>query len=140
MTFLASLPTFNAVMNSASFFCLVLGYYLIKKGNKEAHKKCMLTALCCSAVFLASYLYYHYHFPTKKFPDIGLVKTIYLTILLTHTILAVAMLPFIFNTFRLAFKANWPLHKKWARWTFPIWSYVSFTGVVIYLMLYHWFA
>lgn len=137
---LQQIPTINACLNSLSFLCLVLGYGAIRKGHKDLHKKLMVSALFFSSLFLSFYLYYHYHFPTKKFPDLGFVKTIYLTILLTHTVLAVVMLPLIFITFRNAFKGNFVLHRKWARRAFPIWTYVSATGVLIYFMLYHWFV
>ncbi len=140
MELLSVLPTFNACMNATSFFCLLSGYWAIKAGRKELHKSLMLAALAASAIFLMSYLYYHFHFPTKKFPELGAIKTIYLCILLTHTVLAVAMLPLILNTFRHAFAQRWDLHMKWARWAFPIWCYVSSTGVLIYFMLYQWFV
>ena len=140
MQLLPHLPAFNACMNATSFLCLLAGFVAIKQGKREVHKALMLSALCASAIFLTSYLYYHFHFPTKSFPDIGVIKTMYLSMLLTHTILAVVMLPLIFTTFRHAFSQRWEQHKKWARWTFPIWCYVSFTGVLIYFMLYQWFA
>ncbi len=136
---LSALPTFNACMNASSFTCLMVGYWAIKKGKHELHRNLMITALAFSSIFLASYLYYHFHFPTKKFPDLGWIKKLYLVILLTHTVLAVVMLPLILQTFRNAFAARWEKHKKYARWAFPIWSYVSATGVLIYFMLYLWF-
>jgi len=120
---------------------LLAGFYFIKiKHNKEAHKKSMITAFLCSTCFLVGYLYYHLNFDAKKFPDIGLIKKLYLTMLASHVILAVVMLPLIIATFVLAFKAKWKTHKKLGRITFPIWLYVSFTGVLIYILLYHVFA
>lgn len=134
------IPTLNACLNFLSFSFLICGFIAIKKGKKDTHKKLMISALISSTTFLGFYLYYHYHFPTKHFPDLGWIKILYITILLTHTVLAVVMLPMIFITFRHAFKSNFILHRKWARRTFPIWSYVSATGVIIYLMLYQLFS
>jgi len=136
---IALFPSLNACLNGLSAILLLSGYIAIKKGHKDLHKKLMISALATSTIFLGCYLFYHYHAGSKKFPDIGLIRNIYLGILLTHTILAVVMLPFIFLTFMHAFKQNWVTHKKWARITFPIWFYVSLTGVVIYFMLYQWF-
>ncbi len=137
---IAFIPTLNACLNFLSFVLLIAGFISIKVGKKEQHKRLMISALISSSTFLVFYLYYHYHFPVKKFPELGWIKTLYLTILLTHTVLAVVMLPMIFITFRCAFSGNFVLHKKWARRTFPIWSYVSATGVIIYLMLYQLFS
>ncbi|MBL7665600.1 MAG: DUF420 domain-containing protein [Bacteriovoracaceae bacterium] len=138
---LSQLPSINAGLNSLATFLLLLGYWAIKQNpqKKELHKFSMIAALAVSSLFLACYLYYHFHFPTKRFPDLGWIKTAYLTMLFTHIVLAVAMLPLIFLTFKRAFKADWIGHKKIARITYPIWLYVSFTGVLIYLMLYQWF-
>ncbi len=134
------IPALNATFNSLATLCLMTGFIAIKKGNKELHKKLMITALGFSALFLGFYLYYHYHVPSKKFPDLGMIKTIYLIVLFSHIVLAVGMLPLIFKTFYHAFKQQWEKHKKIAKITFPIWMYVSITGVWIYLMLYHWYA
>lgn len=100
----------------------------------------MLGALIVSTAFLTSYLYYHFHVPATKFPDLGWIKIAYLIMLFTHIVLAVAMLPMIVMTFFYALKNKTEKHKKIARKTFPIWLYVSVTGVVIYFMLYHWFT
>ena len=137
---LQDLPGINAVLNSLSAISLVLGYIFIRKKNIEAHKRAMLCALGFSAIFLTSYLIYHFNFPTKKFPDLGVIKTIYLVILFTHIELAVLMLPLIFRTFYLGFKNELHKHKWIAKITLPIWLYVSVTGVFIYFMLYHWFT
>ncbi len=134
------LPSLNAVLNSISSLLLFTGYWAIKNKKESLHKKLMCAAFVVSSLFLASYLYYHFHFPVKKFPDLGWIKIIYLSILFTHIILAVVMLPMIFVTFKRAFKGEREAHKKLARWTFPVWAYVSVTGVIIYFMLYHWFA
>lgn len=99
----------------------------------------MIAALAVSTAFLTSYLIYHYHVPSKKFPDLGFIKTIYLLILIPHIILAVVMVPMILKTFWHAYKQEWEKHKKIARITFPIWMYVSVTGVIVYFMLYQWY-
>lgn len=134
------LPTLNATLNAIAAFFLLTGFISIKRGHKELHKKLMSLALVMSALFLTSYLFYHYHVPSKKFPDLGWIKTLYLFILIPHVILAVVMVPMILKTFWHAYKQEWEKHKKIARLTFPIWMYVSVTGVVVYLMLYQWFA
>jgi putative membrane protein len=136
---LSELPALNAGLNSLSALFLFTGFWAIKNKNESLHKKLMVSAFVTSALFLASYLYYHFHHPTTKFPDLGWIKTVYLIILFTHIVLAVVMLPMIFMTFYHAFKDNREKHRKIARLTFPIWSYVSVTGVLIYFMLYQWF-
>jgi uncharacterized membrane protein YozB (DUF420 family) len=133
------LPTLNATLNTIAGILLLLGYISIKKGKKELHKKLMISALFVSAAFLTSYLIYHYHVPSKKFPDLGWIKTLYLVILIPHIILAAVMVPMILKTFWHAFRGEWEKHKKIARITFPIWMYVSVTGVIVYFMLYQWF-
>jgi uncharacterized membrane protein YozB (DUF420 family) len=134
------LPTLNASLNSVSFVLLLCGFFAIKKGKRELHIKLMTGALVVSAAFLTSYLIYHFHVPSKKFPDLGWIKTVYLLILFPHIILATVMVPMILKTFWHAWRGEWGKHKKIARITFPIWLYVSVTGVVVYLMLYRWFA
>ncbi len=133
------LPALNASLNTIAGILLLVGYVSIKQGKKELHKKLMISALMVSAAFLTSYLIYHYHVPSKKFPDLGWIKTIYLIILIPHIILAAIMVPMILKTFWHAFRGEWEKHKKIARITFPIWMYVSITGVVVYLMLYQWY-
>jgi uncharacterized membrane protein YozB (DUF420 family) len=140
MISLSDFPALNACLNGLSAICLLSGFIAIKKNKKELHKKLMVSAFVVSSVFLACYLYYHFHHPTTKFPDLGWIKIVYLVILFTHIVLATAMLPMIFLTFKHAFSENWVKHKKWAKITFPIWFYVSVTGVIIYFMLYQWFA
>lgn len=134
------LPSLNALLNTIAGVLLLSGYVAIKKGHKELHKKIMVSALVISAAFLTSYLIYHYHVPSKKFPDLGWIKTVYFLILFPHIILAAVMVPMILKTFWHAFRGEWDKHKKIAKITFPIWMYVSVTGVVVYFMLYHWFA
>lgn len=137
----SDLPGLNAIFNLFSTICLAAGYYFIKKKNKdiETHKKCMFSALVFSTIFLIGYLTYHYHHGSTKFPDLGWIKTLYLAILIPHIILAAVMVPMILATFYFALKNNVEKHRKIARWTFPIWMYVSVTGVVIYLMIYRLF-
>lgn len=134
------LPLLNATLNTISAILLMCGFVAIKKGKRDVHRNFMVSALIVSAMFLTSYLIYHYHVPSKKFPDLGIIKTIYLFILIPHIILAAIMVPMILKTFWHAFRKEWESHKKWAKVTFPIWIYVSVTGVIVYLMLYQWYA
>ena len=130
------LPSINAGLNATAAAFLVLGYVLIRRGKRNAHRAAMLTALACSVLFLASYLTYHYHAGSTRFPGVGGVRTIYLSILLTHTVLA-ATVPFLAGvTVYRALRGRFDKHRAIARWTLPIWLYVSVTGVVIYWMLY----
>jgi uncharacterized membrane protein YozB (DUF420 family) len=135
---LHDLPAVNATLNGLSATLLLAGYLFIKRGQKIAHRNCMVGALASSTIFLACYLYYHFHVGRTTFPA-NWFKPIYLVILLTHTVLAVAILPLIAMTLSRAVKQNFELHKKIARWTWPLWMYVSVTGVVIYLLLYQIF-
>ena len=130
------LPALNAVLNSASAILVLAGVYFIKQGNVRAHKTCMLAALGVSALFLTSYLIYHYQVGSVRFEREGPIRVIYLGILLTHTVLAAAVVPLVLRTVYLALKNRLDSHRRIARWTFPIWIYVSVTGVVVYLMLY----
>lgn len=134
------LPTLNASLNTISFFLLLSGFIAIKKGRRELHIRLMISALVVSAAFLTSYLIYHFHVPSKKFPDLGWIKTVYFLILFPHIILATVMVPMILKTFWHGFRGEWEKHKRIARITFPIWMYVSVTGVIVYLMLYRWYA
>ena len=137
----SNLPAINAVFNLLSTLCLCFGYYFIKKSPKDErrHKICMFCALIFSSIFLAGYLTFHYHHGSTKFPDLGWIKTIYLVILIPHIILAAVMVPMIVATLILALKGDFERHRKMARFTFPIWMYVSVTGVIIYLMIYQLF-
>lgn len=137
---LLDLPTVNATLNTIAGVFLLSGYIAIKNKKKELHTKMMIAALITSAAFLTCYLIYHFHVPSKKFPDLGFIKTVYYLILFPHIILAAVMVPMILKTFWHAYKQDWEKHKKIARITFPIWMYVSVTGVLVYLMLYHWYA
>jgi putative membrane protein len=132
----AELPTLNAALNSLSGAFLTLGFIFIKSKNIKAHKACMLSAFASSSLFLVSYLVYHYQVGSVPFKGQGVMRTLYFTILLTHTILAVVVVPLVLITLWRALKENFPGHRRIARWTFPIWLYVSITGVLVYVMLY----
>lgn len=134
---ITDLPTLNAILNSISAILLTIGYVFIKRKNREAHRRCMLGAFATSTLFLISYLVYHFNVGSVKFQGQGAIRTIYLAILLTHTALATAIVPLVFVTLARALKGNFDRHRRIARWTLPIWLYVSVTGVVVYLMLYH---
>ncbi|MBE86517.1 MAG: hypothetical protein CMO69_02130 [Verrucomicrobiales bacterium] len=134
------LPIINACLNALATVFLMLGYLFIRQGNKTAHKKCMISAFLTSAVFLTCYLIYHFNTEVvTRFVNPSWFRPIYLVILITHVILAVVILPLIFMTFSRALKARYELHKKIAKWTWPLWMYVSITGVLIYLLLYQIF-
>jgi len=131
-----ALPTVNASLNALATVLLVIGYVLIRRRKLIAHRNVMTAALVCSVLFLISYLVYHAEAGSKTFPGTGGVRTLYLTILLTHTVLAAAV-PFLAGiTVVRAWRKRYPQHMKIARWTLPIWLYVSVTGVVVYWMLY----
>lgn len=136
---LNDLPAVNACLNGLASLFLMAGYFFIKRGDRTAHRNCMIGALTASTLFLASYLYYHFHAGRTVFKDPAWFRPIYLTLLLTHTILAVAIVPMILVTVSRAAKARFELHKKIARWTWPLWMYVSVTGVLIYFLLYQIF-
>ena len=130
------LPHLNAALNGVSAILLTAGYSFIRAGQIEAHKRCMVSAFVVSALFLASYVTYHANVGSKPFPGTGLVRTIYFTILITHVILAATIVPLALVTLSRALARRFDRHRRIARWTLPIWLYVSVTGVVIYLMLY----
>lgn len=130
------LPTLNAALNATSALCLVTGWLLIRRGRRRAHRAVMITALVTSTLFLTSYLTYHAQVGSVRFPGSGTPRTLYLAILLTHTALA-ALVPFLAAiTVTLAARGQYARHRRIARWTLPIWLYVSVTGVVVYCMLY----
>ena len=132
----SQLPAVNAALNSLSAILLVGGYLFIKSRNIKAHKACMLSAFGSSILFLASYLIYHYQVGSVPFKGQGGIRLVYFTILLTHTILATTVVPLALVTLFRAFKERFDAHRRIARWTFPIWLYVSVTGVIVYWMLY----
>ena len=130
------MPELNAALNFTSAIFLIVGFIFIRRGVLQGHKICMLSACVSSTIFLVSYIYYHLHHGATRFPGVGGIRSVYFTILISHTILAVVQIPLIFMTLRAAFTANFERHKKLAKITWPMWLYVSVTGVVIYWMLY----
>lgn len=136
MIAVAQLPSVNAALNSLSAAFLILGFLFIKSKKIKAHKACMLSAFSSSSLFLISYLVYHYQVGSVPFKGLGWIRTVYFTILFTHTILAAAVVPLALITLTRALKEKFAAHRRIARWTFPIWLYVSVTGVVVYWMLY----
>ncbi len=130
------LPTLNAVLNALAAGFLVWGFVLIRQGRREAHRRAMLAAVACSALFLVSYLTYHVQVGSVRFARTGAIRTVYLGILLTHTVLAAAILPLVLVTLRRALRQDFGRHRSLARVTLPLWAYVSVTGVVVYWMLY----
>ena len=133
---LRDLPTLNAFLNGTSAALLVTGWLLIRSGRKEAHRKAMTAAFGCSVLFLASYLTYHAIAGSVRFPGTGTARTVYLAVLLSHTVLAAAAGPLALAVFVLARRGRFEIHRRWARLTLPLWLYVSVTGVAVYLMLY----
>lgn len=132
----ASLPAVNAMLNGLAAVLLVAGFLAIKAGHRRLHESLMKRAFVVSSAFLASYLYYHATHGSTRFNGTGLARIAYFALLLSHTILAAVNLPLVLRTLWLAHKERWDAHKRLAKFTFPIWLYVSITGVVIYLMLY----
>lgn len=132
----SDLPALNAALNGLAAIFLVAGYVLIRRGRADLHKRCMLAALTTSALFLVSYVVYHFNTGSRPFPGQGIIRVIYLGILITHVILAAAILPLALITAARGLTGQYDRHVRIARWTLPIWLYVSVTGVVIYLMLY----
>jgi uncharacterized membrane protein YozB (DUF420 family) len=136
------LPAVNASLNGLSAVFLALGFFFIKQGKKIAHRNCMISALAASAIFLACYVTYHtwlalvLHQGPTRFERPEWFRPIYLAILITHTLLAMAIVPMIFITLSRALKERYQWHKRIARWTWPLWMYVSVTGVLIYWLLY----
>ena len=136
---LADLPVVNAGLNMLSTLFLTAGYILIRRGRQGAHRNCMIGALICSTAFLAGYLIYHAGAGRTVFRDPAWFRPIYLSLLLTHTVLAVVILPLVIMTVVRAIRGQFDRHKSIARWTWPAWLYVSVTGVLIYLLLYQIF-
>lgn len=133
---LSFFPTLNASLNLVTACLLIAGYMAMKSGRIRRHRLLMTAAVVTSALFLMSYLYYHAHFGSKPYPGQGWPRRMYLAILLTHTVLAAAVPPLALVSLTRGLKGRIPQHRRIAKWTFPIWLYVSFTGVVIYLLLY----
>jgi len=131
-----SLAPLNAFLNATATVLLVAGYIFIKRKQVGAHRACMIAALVVSAAFLTSYLTYHYHVGEVRFSGTGWVRPLYFLILVPHVTLAGLIVPLALATAYFALKTRFAIHKRIARWTWPLWIYVSITGVVIYFMLY----
>jgi uncharacterized membrane protein YozB (DUF420 family) len=142
----AIFPEINAALNAISAVLLITGRFFISRGRIAAHRASMIAAFATSSLFLISYLAYHYtlyhyaHSASKHFLGQGWSRSLYFTILTSHTILAVIIVPMILVTLSRALRKRFDRHRAIARWTFPLWLYVSVTGVIVYFMLYHWFA
>ena len=133
-------PVLDASLNGTSAVLLVIAHRMIKQGRMALHRALMLAALGTSTLFLISYLYYHTHVGSVRFQGRGWSRPVYFTILISHTILAAVVVPLVIVTLSRALRSRFDRHRAIARWTYPIWLYVSVTGVVVYLMLYHLFA
>jgi putative membrane protein len=136
MKYIYALPHLNATLNSFSALLLITGFFLIKNGNISAHRKCMLTACVSSTLFLIGYLTYHSFFGSTSFKGQGWIRPVYFSILLTHTVLAIVIVPLVLLTLFRALRERFDAHRRIARWTLPLWLYVSVTGVIVYLLLY----
>jgi putative membrane protein len=135
------LPPLNATLNALATVFLTLGYIFIKRGQRNAHRNCMIVAFVISCIFLICYVLHKIlvHGVHTPFGGTGIIRTAYYIMLFTHIVLAMVIVPLILVTLNRALKQRWELHKKIARWTWPLWMYVSVTGVLVYLMLYQWF-
>jgi uncharacterized membrane protein YozB (DUF420 family) len=133
-------PVINATLNGTSAILLLVGHNLIRRGRMAAHRAVMLSAVIVSTLFLISYLYYHANVGSVRFQGKGWSRPVYFTILTSHTLLAAAIVPLVIITLSRALRERFEQHRAIARWTYPLWLYVSVTGVVIYFMLYHLFA
>ena len=134
--YVSYLPHVNACLNTTSALLLITGYSFIRSGNVAAHRACQTSALVVSILFLASYLTYHFNHGATRFQGTGWVRPFYFTVLTTHTILAMVIVPLVALTFYRAIRNDFTRHRRIARVTLPIWLYVSITGVIVYLMLY----
>ena len=137
---LTALPTVNAILNGTAGLLLTVGFIAVRAGRVSLHRGCMLAAFTASVLFLASYLTYHVQVPVTPFRGEGTARTVYYLILVPHIILAIVMVPMALITLRRALRGDFARHRRLARVTLPIWLYVSITGVLVYLMLYVWFA
>ena len=130
------LPHLNAILNAIAACFLMGGFIFIKSGNRYAHRLCMSAALIVSSLFLISYVTLRFYTPIFVFQGEGLIRTFYYVLLISHVFLAMAIVPLVLMTVARAFKERFAAHKKIARWTWPIWMYVSVSGILVYLMLY----
>jgi uncharacterized membrane protein YozB (DUF420 family) len=136
----AIFPAINASLNGASAVLLLIGRWFISKGRVASHRATMIIAVITSTLFLISYLYYHAHVGSVRFQGTGWSRSVYFTILISHVVLAAAIVPLVIITLTRALRERFDRHRAIARWTYPLWLYVSVTGVLVYFMLYHWFA
>ena len=136
MVALSTWPLLNACLNGTSALLIGSGFIAIRRRRIAVHKACMLAACATSVLFLVSYLLYHYQVGSTAFTGQGAVRVVYFAVLISHTILAVVIVPLVVMTVYRAWREQWPRHRRLARWTLPLWLYVSVTGVVIYVMLY----
>lgn len=136
MTIVSTLPHLNAVLNAAAAVTLLIGFIFIRRKNIDAHRRSMITAMAISAVFLISYVTLRFYAPIFEFRGEGIIRPIYFTLLVSHVLLAIAIVPLVIITVFRALSARFDKHKKIARWTWPVWMYVSVSGIVVYLMLY----
>lgn len=137
MESVASIPPLLAILNTTAAGLVSVGYYWIRRHNRRAHRLCMMSALAVSAVFMVFYLYYHAQVGNIPFAGTGTVRPIYFTILASHVILAAVLFPLVLITAAVAIRGNSRRHRRIARWTLPIWLYVSVTGVIVYVMAFH---
>lgn len=133
---ISDLPALNATLNATAATLLVIGYVLIRRGRVQQHRRVMISAFATSTLFLVSYVIYHANVGSRPFPGTGPIRTIYLSILLTHIVLAIVIVPMALITLTRGLRARFDRHVPIARWTLPLWLYVSVTGVIVYLMLY----
>jgi uncharacterized membrane protein YozB (DUF420 family) len=140
LTDYSAFPAINATLNGASAVLLTTGRVLIRRGRISAHRACMIAAVATSSAFLVCYLWYHAHVGSVRFAGQGWSRPVYFTILISHTLLAAAVVPLVLITLTRALRTQFDRHRALARWTFPVWLYVSITGVVIYVMLYWIYA
>ncbi len=136
----SALPTLNAALNGTSAVLIATGRRFIKQGKMAAHRRMMIAAVVSSSLFLISYVWYHAHAGTVRFQGQGWPRPVYFSILITHTFLAAALVPLVLITLTRGLRGRYERHRASARWTYPVWMYVSITGVVIYVLLYHVFA
>ncbi len=136
----SAFPAINASLNGTSAVLLATGRVLIRQKRVVAHRACMIAAVTASTLFLACYLYYHAHVGSMHFKGQGWIRPVYFSILTTHTILAAVVVPLVIVTLTRGLRSRFDRHRAIARWTYPVWMYVSITGVVIYVMLYHLWA
>ena len=137
MIAISDLPTVNATLNTISTILLTIGFVMIRRRKIIAHRNCMIAAFVVSGLFLTSYLIYHYHAGSTPFEGTGWIRSIYFAVLIPHIILAATILPLALITLYFALRKRFTKHRRIARWTLPIWLYVSVTGIIVYWMLYH---